>query len=96
MLLFYRRLRPGLASQRIKSLCFLIHGLDHDERNKEHFVFYFALFFLQPHFILLPFYIDMYSYIFVVCCLGFFNIAGIILVILWAFHPPPGLFGLFR
>lgn len=58
--------------------------------------FILLCFFLQTHFILLPFYIDMYSYIFVVCCLGFFNITGIILVILWAFHPPPGLFGLFR
>jgi len=54
MLLFYRRLRPGLASQRIKSLCFLIHGLDHDERKTEHFVFLFALFVLQTHFILRP------------------------------------------
>src|SRR5271155_5334670 len=91
---FYRRLRPGLASQRIKSLCFLIHGLDHDERKKEHFVFYLLCFFANA-FYPSSFYIDMYSYIFVVC-LGFFNIAGIVLVILWAFHPAPGLFGLFR
>jgi hypothetical protein len=94
MLLFYRRLRPGLASQRIKSLCFLIHGLDHDERKKEHFVF-ICFVFLQTHFILLPSTLICIP-ISLFFLFGFFNIAGIVLVILWAFHPPPGLFGLFR
>jgi hypothetical protein len=95
MLLFYRRLRPGLASQRVKSLCFLIHGLDHDERKRGTFrLFYLCFLHFIPSSTLIC--IPMLSFAFVGCCLFWFLISRGCIGYLWAFFPPPlVLLGLF-